>query len=278
MHTKFQISNGQTATISPVLSFNHYLADIELLELTLDRPAGLTFTLNESGFLMYLSVQDNACQLYYHPKGSNLKNLCSGKQQLLFIHFKPEWLLYKCSLFVKLQAFIALIHQRHQQPVFLPSYAIACSLLNSFKKIRAMDSEAVRDKIIYSFINDCVDKYYRKHTEQNTTGNYHQDKATEIAAFVNENYATELVESVPSLATRFMVSERHLARLAKMAFGIPLHAQVIKIRMSSGLNHLINTDKPIHEIAELVGYRESYYFSKAFKKCFGVSPKYLSKM
>ena len=278
MHTKFQISTGQTASIEPTLSFNHYLADIELLELTLDRPAGLTFTVNESGFLMYLSLQDNACQLYYHPKGSNLKKLCSGKQQLLFIHFKPEWLLYKCSLFVKLKAFTTLIHHRHQQPVFLPTYSIACSLLNAFKKIRAMDSEALRDKMTYSFINDCVDKYYSKHTDQNTIGNYHQDKATEIAAFVSENYATELVESVPGLATRFMVSERHLARLAKMAFGIPLHAQVIKIRMSSGLNHLINTDKPIHEIAELVGYRESYYFSKAFKKCFGVSPKYLSKM
>ncbi|MNL41613.1 HTH-type transcriptional regulator CdhR [compost metagenome] len=70
-----------------------------------------------------------------------------------------------------------------------------------------------------------------------------------------------------------MVSERTMARLAELAFGMPLHKQVIKLRMDYALDLLINTDKPVFEIAALCGYKEPYYFSKAFKKQFGDCPK-----
>ncbi|MNL13543.1 Urease operon transcriptional activator [compost metagenome] len=72
-----------------------------------------------------------------------------------------------------------------------------------------------------------------------------------------------------------MVSERNLARLAKIAFGTPLHEKVIDIRMCSSLEQLVTTNHPIYEIARRTGYKEGHYFSKAFRKHYGVAPKYI---
>ncbi len=125
----------------------------------------------------------------------------------------------------------------------------------------------------YNFINGCINKYFNSIKSRNATSREHHLKGQAIASFINENFTTEMADDAPKLAYRFMVSERNLARLAKNVFGIPLHEQVIKLRMDYARRLLSTSGKPVKEIALLAGYKEPHYFSKAFKKYYGKCPK-----
>lgn len=46
-----------------------------------------------------------------------------------------------------------------------------------------------------------------------------------------------------------------------------------KYRMQKACELLCNTNLKIYEIAEMVGYTDSAYFSATFKKMLGVSPR-----
>jgi hypothetical protein len=63
-------------------------------------------------------------------------------------------------------------------------------------------------------------KYYNNIKCRNATSQHHHHMAESIAAFIAENFVTELAEDMPKLALRFTVSERSLAHLATIAFGI----------------------------------------------------------
>lgn len=270
---KFTIKEGQVLS----QSLSHYLAHIELFDYSFTQNTSIDFTIEEPSFFMYATLDKNSCNLFYRAAGKYQQMLPAGIHRVLLITFRSEWFAHKCQRLTELKSFATLINNPQSHHITLPPCGIAGSLFRGLKKMNAQNNNLNMDAEGYTFINSCINKYYNNLMTRNLTSAHHQHKAIAIAEFVKENYASELVDHMPDLAARFMVSERHMARLAKIAFGIPLHTQVIKIRMNSGLKHLFTTDKSIHEISRLIGYREPYYFSKAFKKHFGVSPKYLAE-
>ena len=56
-------------------------------------------------------------------------------------------------------------------------------------------------------------------------------------------------------------------------FGVSPTEYLTKIRMSTACELLTSTDLPIKEIAALVGYADSHFFSRVFRSRLGVSPK-----
>ncbi len=266
---KFRIKEGEVL----LQSISHYLAHIELFEYSLKQDANIQFLIKESSFIMYVVQHKNACFLCYRPAGEYNEIVPCGVHKILVITFKPNWLMYKAKKLTAIKPLINYYNQSDSRYVNLPCIGISESIFNLLIKMDVKTNDL--DDEIYAFINSCINKYYKRLIAGNNTHLYYQKKADAIAEFVKKNFATELVDNLSDLAARFMMSERNFMRLAKMAFGIPLHAQVIKIRMYYGVNYLLTTNKPIHEIAELVGYRDPHYFSSAFKKCFGVSPKFL---
>jgi len=73
------------------------------------------------------------------------------------------------------------------------------------------------------------------------------------------------------LARHFGMSVKSLYRLAKNAFGMPMHKYVIALRMQYAIQQLHTTNKPIHEIAFHIGYKDPGYFSQALKKYYNLS-------
>ncbi|WP_036675192.1 helix-turn-helix transcriptional regulator [Pedobacter heparinus] len=260
-----------------VQSASHYLAHIELFEYKLEQQANIHFSVNEPSFFMYANLNQNSCWLCYRPAGKYQETIASGAHQLLLITFRPDWLIYKCHKMEELKPFTAFYRNAESAYNRLPSFDIAANLFNALQKMDAKGSDLIADADGYIFINHCLNKYYRKLAGQNPTHNYHLEKAAAIARFVKENYASAMVDDLPKIADRFMVSERSLARLARLAFGIPLHEQVINLRMASAFSLLSTTNKPIYEIAQLNGYNDPHYFSKAFKKYYGILPKSVEK-
>ncbi|MEQ9280750.1 MAG: response regulator [Balneola sp.] len=79
---------------------------------------------------------------------------------------------------------------------------------------------------------------------------------------------------VSELASELMLSERNLYRRVKVLTGIPVAAFIREIKLQRAKSLLeTNQFNTISEVAYKVGFRSPKYFSKAFKKRFGVSPK-----
>lgn len=258
-------------------SLSHYLAHIEIFRYSSTEETSLAFTVKVSGFFMYADLNSDSCHVCYYPAGLYKRKVPAGSNQIMVITFKSEWLIYKCKKLTELAPFTGLLYNLEDRPVNLPCARMAKALFRSLQKLNNVDKDLDMDNDGYIFINGCINKYYQKLKRNTHISHYHQHKATEISTFINEHFTTEDAENLAKLAARFLVSQRSLARLAKIAFGKPLHEHVILLRMRFALDLLLTTDKPIFEIAILSGYKEAYYFSKAFKKQFGVCPKLVER-
>ena len=75
-----------------------------------------------------------------------------------------------------------------------------------------------------------------------------------------------------SLGAAFGYHPNHTGRLVRNAVGMPLHAYVMKIRVSRALALLSEEGRTVAETAELCGFPDSASFSKRFKAETGVTP------
>lgn len=92
-----------------------------------------------------------------------------------------------------------------------------------------------------------------------------------VTAYIAGHYRQEL--ELKELAALAGCSTRQLQRRFKQEKRVGPMEYVIRLRMESAQRMLRHTDVPISEIAEGAGYRDMYYFSRAFKKYYGVPPQ-----
>lgn len=78
--------------------------------------------------------------------------------------------------------------------------------------------------------------------------------------------------SLDEICARLNVSQSYVLHAFKAAYGVTPHRYLLdnKLRLACGM--LKNTRKPITEIAADLGFNDSFYFSKLFKKKLAVSP------
>lgn len=257
-----------------VQSVDVYFAYIEVFDYNFTRTTLVDVSVTKPSYFMETDRKKNTCYLFYRPKGKYKKRISSGFNQIILITFKADWLIYKCRRLPELEPFTSLFFHAKDKPINLPSIGIAESIGKSLQKMDTLISDtSLLDNDGYAFANSCINKYYNKLKGKHATSQFHHRLAKEISLFIDINFASEHAECIPKLAKKFMVSERNLTRLANIAFGMPLHEQVIKLRMDYAKTLLNTTDQPIKKIALLCGYKDAHYFSKAFKKYHGESPK-----
>ena len=68
------------------------------------------------------------------------------------------------------------------------------------------------------------------------------------------------------------MSVRNFQRIFKEATGMSPNNYLLEMRIQRASKLLTETDTAIYNISEQVGISDWFYFSKAFKKKFGVSP------
>ncbi len=96
------------------------------------------------------------------------------------------------------------------------------------------------------------------------------DPVTQAVLFMNQHYARPI--TLESLVEMLDCNPRQFLRWFKRRYETSPIDYLIQLRMTKAKELLLGTDCTLKEIAESVGYPDSYYFSRQFKKNEGVSP------
>ncbi len=135
---------------------------------------------------------------------------------------------------------------------------------------------------------------YRNSMEQNMqrTGNNHrtlsrEDSETEnkrdaprkqiyyITKYIQEHLSEEI--SLKIIAEEFYMNDNYVSHLFKNEIGVNYLTYLTSVRIEMAKTLLVETDKPISEVAEEVGFRDYRTFNKAFKKIEKVTPSQYRK-
>ena len=88
---------------------------------------------------------------------------------------------------------------------------------------------------------------------------------------IQKNFATEI--RIEDLAKSAHMSPSNLFAVFKKEFGISPITYVNQYRLSMAAEYLLQHDFSVTEIAAMVGFHDSLYFSKMFHKMYQVSPR-----
>ena len=93
----------------------------------------------------------------------------------------------------------------------------------------------------------------------------------EIISFIEKSYLRQDF-SIGKIAERFYYSISYISRIFKEVTSLSPTEYVLKLRMLHAKDLLRMGEYSVSEIAYIVGYSSPFYFSKEFKKYYGVSP------
>ena len=94
--------------------------------------------------------------------------------------------------------------------------------------------------------------------------------ACAVKDFLDQNYSRDV--HLADLTNRFHFSKEYISRLFHEKYQTSIGEYVLKIRMDRAKTLLLNENIQIQNISERLGYKDSNYFSKAFRSYYGVSP------
>ena len=126
-------------------------------------------------------------------------------------------------------------------------------------------SEASSSAMLCSLIIDIV----RRHrTETVYSGKIDLEG---VIAYIQQNYAQKLTNQ--EIAEKFHFHPTYLSDAFKKVYGKSLHQYVMERRVLAAISLLEENKLTVEEVARTVGFYDSSYFSRYFKKVTGASPK-----
>ncbi|MCG7406499.1 AraC family transcriptional regulator [Paenibacillus sp. ACRRX] len=180
---------------------------------------------------------------------------------------------YKALIPLPMRNDIAVLMDRNNpfqlQYGFAPQYP--ASLLSKVKEMhQAWEDQGSLERfhvksLFYQFVYELVWQL-----QNNQIPTIKADVVAQACHYLQQHYAETI--TLELLAELLDCSPRHLSRLFKRDVGTSPIDYVIQIRMNKAKELLLMTDANLQEIAESVGYPESYYFAKMFKKYVGTAP------
>ena len=88
--------------------------------------------------------------------------------------------------------------------------------------------------------------------------------------YINQHYTESL--SLSTLATEYYLNFSYASSLFKKTTGQTFSEYLTELRMKRAKDLLADPAMSISEVGTQCGYEDSYYFSKVFKKWYGVTP------
>ena len=88
-------------------------------------------------------------------------------------------------------------------------------------------------------------------------------------ALIFSEYAEDI--TISGLAAKFGFERSYLYRIFKQRYGVGPKDYLTRVRLEKA-KWLLGRGYSVAECAYMVGYSDSFIFSKAYKKCYGVAP------
>lgn len=119
-----------------------------------------------------------------------------------------------------------------------------------------------------SYFRELNELYLSYQMAQKVRNNQTSDLLSQIRQYIEKEYSNSGL-TLHNIADHFNINHCYLTSLYKDKYGINLYDYLIQVRMEKAAELLKTTDLKGYQIAELIGYSNSQYFSLSFKKYYG---------
>lgn len=120
-------------------------------------------------------------------------------------------------------------------------------------------------------VEECLRRARVKLNRNSTLTNNATKYSNEAVQFIRHNYYHDL--NIQEIADSIGITRAYLATCFKSVYQLSVQEYMIEYRLQKAKEMLTDSDLKIKEIAVYAGYRDELYFSKVFKKKYGVSPR-----
>lgn len=120
-------------------------------------------------------------------------------------------------------------------------------------------------------VEECIRRTQVKISQDMRGKDNMQKYSNEAVQFIRHNYYREL--NVQEIADSIGITRSYLSTCFKSVYQLSVQEYMTEYRLGKAREMLADSDSKIKEIAFYVGYRDELYFSKAFKKKYGMSPR-----
>lgn len=119
--------------------------------------------------------------------------------------------------------------------------------------------------------------YYHRYVIRKYTDDIHRknEKIRELVAYINNNYHQSL--TVDFLADFIGYSKTHFMAIFKQHTGSSCTEFIIQVRLNKACELLVNSSKPIVEIANGIGFNNLSNFNRQFKQYYDMTPSHYRK-
>lgn len=133
-----------------------------------------------------------------------------------------------------------------------------------YNKLSILDNKNDIKDLLVSYTKTVVDYF----SEKNKPGC--RKVINDIKSYVNINYFNDI--SLRQISKEFYMNESYLSDLFKKETGSSFSSYLSNVRIDQSKELLRQRDLKTQDIAEMVGYNNSRYFIKVFKKNTGMTP------
>lgn len=97
-----------------------------------------------------------------------------------------------------------------------------------------------------------------------------------VKNYINQNISSKQI-TLEELSNLVSVSKNYLSSVFKAITGDTISQYILEVKSHLAIPYLIDSNKKLSEIAELVGFCDQFHFSKVFKSVIGISPSEYKK-
>ncbi|MFA4868357.1 MAG: AraC family transcriptional regulator [Pedobacter sp.] len=225
--------------------------------------------------------------IFINPDTTYTKGIASENEaNMLTVLFEPDFIQeFECSnLFKEYLSSEYSVSFDHRET---PLLEFICPLLGDMKfnvmqLIKHMETENADPLVLGEYLNHALLDYYELYDIEVI-------KRKAALPFLNGNTKTEILRRL-SVARDYMISNykeriqldkiaqtsclsvNHLLRTFKQAYQLSPHQFLTKVRLHQAKHLLKNTDYPVSEIVDIVGFECPSSFIRLFRNSFNVTP------
>lgn len=122
------------------------------------------------------------------------------------------------------------------------------------------------------YLKSTFKKVIAEYQSQSTSSKRKKEITERVCEFIKKNYSDSQL-TVESIAESVFLDTSYIRRVISSQLSCTVSDLISEVRMTEAAKMMKETDYPIALIAEKVGYNEPGYFSRCFKKYYGITPR-----